>query len=103
MNIKKNWLYILLFSLSLNMIGEYFSILHQDAAHIEKHEHIVSASSDLEYDDCEIDSCHCTHVKSLLDSTSFITEYLSISKPYFKYINLPLVSNTVQLLKPPIV
>jgi len=101
MKITKSWLFIILFALSVNVLHGFFEHSHQDP-------HDNTIENHIEYTDItkhEIlcDSCQCCscHVKSMLDMSFLEISHICIPKPQFEQPNTLLVSNTLQLLKPP--
>ncbi len=97
MKIAKSWLFIVLFAFSLNIIGEFSPNLHQDIIELT-HEHEANS---FKYD-VLCDACHCSHIKSMLDTIDSKISYKRTAKPKFEIQGSLLASNKPQLLKPPI-
>ncbi len=100
MNIRKTWLFILLFSLSLNFCGESAQS-HVDDDAVVIHKHLVQTAESSNYT-VLCDSCHNCHVKIVSDDLDSEIPHIHLTKPRFEQQNSLIVSNTTQLLKPPI-
>ncbi len=99
MNIRKTWLFILLFSLSLNFCGESVEFHSSNSAVAHKH---VIETTDTSNFTVICDSCHNCHVKIVSDDLESEIPRIYITKPQFEQQDSLIVSNTTQLLKPPI-
>ncbi len=102
MNIGKTWVFILLFSLSLNFCGECNETKQNHNSESSfAHMHIVDIT-DSEEHATFCDTCHNCHVKISSNDLKLETPDIYITKPCFEQQDSLIVSNTTQLLKPPI-
>ena len=97
MNISKSWLFIVLFAFSINVIGEFSPNLHQDILELTQEHKIDSSKHDI-----LCDTCHCSHIKSMLDDIQPEISYICNTKPKFALQKSIPSQNKTQLLKPPI-
>ncbi len=102
MHIGKTWVFILLFSLSLNFCGECNDTKQNHSGESNfAHVHI-SDTTDSEELATFCDTCHNCHVKIVSNNLKSEATDIYITKPHFEQQDSLIVSNTTQLLKPPI-
>ncbi len=95
MSKNKSLIFILLFSLSLN-------IFHGFLTHHHKHSHVEVKSYNIDVDHVDLcDKCHCVHLNFTLDFINHTIDVISPLKPKFEQLNFALLSNKNRLFKPP--
>lgn len=98
MHIGKTWIFILLFSLSLNFCVESVQSHGSDFDSIHVH---MSDSTDSDYTHL-CDNCHNCHVKMASSDLDGKIPHIHITKPHFEQQDSFIISSTTQLFKPPI-
>jgi hypothetical protein len=97
MNKNRSWIFILLFSLSLNIFHGFFTHHHN---HSHSDSEVKSYNIDVDHVDL-CDKCHCVHLNFTLDFVNRTIDLLSPFKPKFEQLDFALFTNKNRLFKPP--
>ncbi len=99
MNEKKSWIFILLFSLSLNLFHGFISHSHTDE-HATLHQHETTISHAIEHHDT-CDQCPCFHLNFTIELTQDKLPQLATLKPRFEQAETNPLAYNLTLDKPP--